>query len=87
MLYRILTEDKNRAKIEHETSKLFPGFTIVEATGCWKGSKEKSLIIEIWAGDDVYIGPIITTLAERIKGLNSQESVLVQEFACTGRLI
>ena len=87
MLYRILTEDKNRDKIEHETRKLFPGFTIIEATGYWKSSKEKSLIIEIWAGDDVYISPIITTLAERIKAFNNQESVLVQEFKCTGRLV
>jgi hypothetical protein len=85
MLYRILTEDKNREKVEAIVGTYFDGFTVIEATGYWKGTKEKSLVIEIWTDDNARSD--INVVAKRIKEVNNQEAVLVQAFQCEGRLI
>lgn len=47
MLYRLFTEDKNRAEVEKIASKHFQGFTMISALGYWQRNPESSLIIEI----------------------------------------
>lgn len=74
-LYRLFTENKNRAELEKLVSEHFSGFTLYNATGYWHKQKEKSLIIEIVADD---VDANITTLAEAIKVINKQEAVLIQ---------
>ncbi len=77
-LYRIYTENKNKAEII-DILKVLDGFTILEATGYWLGSQpyflvEASLVIERLGYDDK---ELINRIAEEIKSLNQQESVIV----------
>jgi hypothetical protein len=75
MLYRIYTEDKNREAIEKICSEVFDGFTIIHANGYYKGIKENTIIIEIVVSiPDLRA---IKYLADNIKRLNHQESVLI----------
>jgi uncharacterized membrane-anchored protein YitT (DUF2179 family) len=73
MKYSIYTENKNKELIEQVISEYFDGFTIIESVGYWKGTKESGLIIEIICSDNM----AVYRLAEDIKTLNKQESVLV----------
>lgn len=75
MLYRLYTEDKNREGIEQIISKYFDGFTLIPAIGYWKGNKEQSLIVEILSDKDVL--PVVEQIAEEIKRVNDQQSVLI----------
>jgi len=87
MLYRILTEDKNRETITGIVSAAFDGFTLIPATGYWKGKPESSLIIEIDSFGDSDAGPKVLRLAEDIRQANNQQAVLVQYSACSSKLI
>lgn len=74
-LFRIYTENKDRKAIELEVGLLFPGFTILQATGHWQGTREYSLVIEIlapWTDE-----PLIHTVARQIRARNKQQAVLV----------
>jgi len=73
MLYRIYTEDKNRAKVIDILNRNVDGYTLIEAHGCWKKQWEESLIIEIV--DE----PIeaIWHISKAIKNVNKQEAVLI----------
>lgn len=85
-LYRICTENKNRAAIERLVSSYVDGFTILEGTGYWKGNREQSLIIEI-AGGETYLPSVVQQIAEQIKLCNTQEAVLVQTSEVESELI
>jgi len=74
MLYRIITENINKAKIIELITKYFDGFTLIEGQGYWRGKSEKTLIIEIMTTGCISV----KRLASRIKSLNNQESVLIQ---------
>lgn len=79
MLYRVLTENVNRAGIERIVASHFDGFTIFTGIGYWKGSMEASLTIEIDAPEaDFYM---VQLVAIEIKELNNQECVMIQQFA------
>lgn len=86
MLYRILTENKNREAVEDIVSAEFPGFTIIEATGYWNGVREESLIIEIDAGNEIK-GMTVTRIAEMIKRHNQQESVMIQAVMTQNKFV
>ena len=76
MLYRIYTEDVNRHRVEAIAQEFFQGFTVLQSTGFWEGSREESVVIEV-IGDES-LRPEVTACAEAIKDANSQEAVLVQ---------
>lgn len=69
----IYTADVNRAGIEDILKRHFDGFTMVPARGCWHGSCEGSLVIQI-AGASV---AELRRAAEEIRVANKQQSVLV----------
>ena len=77
MLYRLFAECKNEAELEKLITNYFEGFTLVKGEGFWRLQKENSLIIEIVTEDTE---AKINGLAEDIKRLNNQESVLVQRI-------
>jgi len=84
-LYRILTENKNQEKIAEIISQYFDGFTLIEATGYYKGKQEKSLVIEIDIGGTKYSARAaarskIADICTDIRNLNQQECVLLQKF-------
>ncbi len=85
MLYRILTENKNLDNVKKLAAAHFDGFTIYKAVGYWKGNEEESLVIEIWAQEKDEA--MVRALAEKIKVINSQESVLIQELSGTGYFV
>ena len=76
--YRIYTEDINRTAILKEANKRFPcGYTFLTGLGCWKGSQEPCLIIEVL--QDPAALATIQRLAADIKRINNQDSVLITE--------
>lgn len=78
MIYRILTENKQRRKLMQLVGLYYKGFTVIEATGYWRGESEKALIIEI--AEDGSREAAIMDLATKIARLNDQEAVLIQRF-------
>lgn len=89
-MYRILTENKNRALVEAAVGSVFDGFTVYEGAGYWKGEREPCLIIEV-------ANPIpelkntmrqmVEGVAEQIKRINAQEAVLIQHIPNNAWLI
>lgn len=78
--YRIMTEDKNRDGIRAILDKEFPGYTLIPGLGCWKGVLEPSLTIEVLpSGQCEHCVPdIVRDIAQRIKQVNKQESVMIE---------
>jgi capsular polysaccharide biosynthesis protein len=73
--YRIYTQDINRDEVIKIISKEFESFTLFNGTGYWQSEQENSLVIEI-------IGRYedrkrITAIANEIKQVNKQQSVLI----------
>jgi hypothetical protein len=79
-LYRILTEDKNREAVESIVAEYFDGFALSNSIGYWKGNRHTSLIIEVIANDAPHTKERVIVVAQRIRELNGQECVLVQEL-------
>jgi len=73
--YRIYTERK--PNVGEIVSQYFDGFTLIPTEGYWKGKREESVIVEVIAS-----GPMrqkVREMAETLKEINGQESVLVVE--------
>ena len=85
MLFRILTENINQPGIENKVNGFFDGYTILKADGYWKTAREKSIIIEIIAEPEAR--KKVFKLAQEIKRLNNQQSVLVQEFGLNSSFV
>ncbi len=76
-LYRIYTENLQRARIEVEANKLLESYTILTGTGYWRGANENTLIIERLADESAIEYIRIKQLARTIKAFNKQDAVLV----------
>jgi len=74
--YRIHTEDVNIHRILELAGKRFEGFTVVSGMGYWRGIPERTVILEIITSD----AASIYLLAEEIRKVNRQESVLVNRI-------
>jgi hypothetical protein len=87
-LYRIYTEDVNREEIERLAALQFDSFSISNAVGYWTGSRECSLVVEVFEPVAFYHAQQkVGKLAQAIKQANKQEAVLVIELDCEGVLI
>ncbi len=94
-LYRIITENKNRADIQRLLQKRFDGFTLFRATGSYTNAVgthiEPALIIEIdldgSGPNDGQSYKDVAEVAQQIKSMNQQEKVLVQQIPCISELI
>jgi len=75
MIYRLHTENVGRKGIAEMVSKYFQGFTLIDATGYYKGKAERSLVIEIMA--PVTMGHVVRFLGKLIAWKNGQECVLI----------
>jgi hypothetical protein len=79
-VYRIYTEDLNRSKIMRLASKTFDSFTLQPPTGYYRGNPEKSIVLEIVEAQQSEV----TALANAIRRLNGQKSVLI--MGLTGKV-
>jgi hypothetical protein len=79
-VYRIYTEDLNRSKIIRLASKTFDSFTLQPTTGYYRGKPEKSIVLEIVEAQQSEV----TALANAIRRLNGQKSVLI--MGLTGKV-
>ena len=86
MLYRILTEDKNKALVMEIVSEFFDGYTVLSAVGVWNRQVEASMIIEI-DSNGLHDGKSVEEIARRIKALNKQEAVLIQRIKSRALLV
>lgn len=79
--YRLYCEDTYRSVIISilEDYPEVTGYTLIEATGYYRATKEKSLIIEIFDVDE----STVIELAEEIREATNQESVAVMEVPGT----
>jgi hypothetical protein len=74
---RIYTEKKNSRRIAKLISGQFESFTIHPTVGYYRGNREPSIAIEIVAANPA----AIRKLAERIKEMNGQKSILTVSFS------
>jgi hypothetical protein len=72
-IHRIYTEKKNKNAIVHLVGTQFESITLQPTLGYYRGSAEKSIVIEIVGAS----APKIKLLAERIRKMNGQQSVLI----------
>lgn len=94
-LYRIITQNKNRADIMTMLRRHFDGFTMYRATGVYTDKIgthiESALIIEIDdIGDVVYDDKfyhVVKHVVEQIKEMNAQECILLQKIETKPELI
>lgn len=71
--FLIYVADFGRSRIERILSRHFDGFTVVAAHGCWKGTCEKSLVVEI-AGTSA---DKVRAAAEDLRVAGKQQQVIV----------
>ena len=81
MLFRILTEDVNRAAILETADDSFEAYTSYEAVGSWRGKREASYVLEFALEPTPENRERVRQLALNIKRQNAQEAVLIQEIA------
>jgi hypothetical protein len=72
-IHRIYTEEKNKNAIVQLVGTQFESFTLQPTLGYYRGSAEKSIVIEIVGAS----ASKIKLLAERIRKMNGQQSVLI----------
>lgn len=86
--YRICTEDVNRERIEALVRARVDCFATYLSWGHWHGVKEDGLTIEyVKAGNKFDLDAEATFLAESIRGMGSQDAVLVYSFPVDMALI
>jgi hypothetical protein len=76
IINRLYTEQKNKRVITRLLSEHFESFTLQPATGYYKGNSEKTIVVEIVGGRR----SAIRHVAERIKKMNGQKSILTIRF-------
>jgi|HubBroStandDraft_1064217.scaffolds.fasta_scaffold226508_2 hypothetical protein len=75
-MFRIVTEDKNVEGIKAALVGLDLDFTLFRGVGTWRGTEEPSLAVEL----DRISRETAESVARKIKTMNNQEAVLLQEF-------
>ena len=66
------TKELELDKIKEIVSRYYDGFTIILATGYWKGNEEKTAIVEV--STDKWNSAIVTSLRNELK----QEAIGIQ---------
>jgi predicted LPLAT superfamily acyltransferase len=82
-LYKIYCENKDREAIEFLIASHIDSFTVTEAIGYYKGTKEKSIVIEVFNTTR----EIINNIAQEIISIFQQESVAIVEIPCYADLV
>lgn len=85
MIYRIQTEDKNRAALLDLVGRYFPGFTVQGAIGYYKGVREPSVSIEVMAPSSM--SHVLRFICKVITQQNRQECVLLASYPVNGEFV
>lgn len=85
MIYRIQTEDKDRAGILELVGRYFPGFTVQSAIGYYKGVREPSVSIEVMAPSSR--AHVVRFICKVIAQCNNQECVLLASYPVNGEFV
>ena len=72
-IHRIYTEAKNEREIVRLASARFESFTVQPTSGYYRGKRERSIVLEI-VGTRPHL---VRDLAQRIRRMNGQKSVLI----------
>jgi hypothetical protein len=72
-VHRIYTEDKNKRGILRLAAARFESFTVQPTDGYYRGKREQSMVLEIVGARPRQI----EELAEQIRRMNGQKSVLI----------
>jgi hypothetical protein len=75
-MYRIVTEEKNVEGIKAALAAFDLDFTLFRGIGSWRGKEERSVAVEL----DRVSRETVEDVARRIKAMNDQEAILLQEF-------
>lgn len=81
-IYRIYTEEKNKKAIVRLVAEHFESFTLQPTLGYYRRKPEKSIVIEIVGAN----ADQIRRLAERIRKMNGQKSVLILKFSADSEI-
>jgi hypothetical protein len=81
-IYRIYTEEKNKKTIVNLIGRQCDSFTLQPTLGYYQGKAEKSIVIEIVGSTAVKI----KRLADRIRKMNGQQSVLILRIDCKSEI-
>jgi hypothetical protein len=81
-IYRIYTEEKNKKAIVNLIGRQCDSFTLQPTLGYYRGKAEKSIVIEIVGSTAVKI----KRLADRIRKMNGQQSVLILRIDCKSEI-
>ena len=88
MIYRIITEDKDRSAVIQLTAGYFDGFSVKTQMGYWQGQPESSIVIEIDnIADDAQQESKIMELTRCIIKRNNQQAILVQRIQSDSELV
>ena len=75
-VHRLYTEKKNQAAIVRLIGEQFESFTLQPVTGYYRGKPEQAIVIEI-VGASI---SAVRNVAEKIKKMNGQRSILTIRF-------
>lgn len=90
LMFRICTEDTNREGIAQILDQWFESWSMWPGKGSWKGTRERSLLIE-WVVPATELPGVARVKAKQVAReigyRNKQEAVLVQEIPCTSTFV
>ena len=75
-VHRLYTEKKNKAAILRLIAEQFESFTLQPVTGYYRGKPEPAIVVEIVGAS----APAMRKLAEKVKRMNGQKSILTIRF-------
>jgi hypothetical protein len=83
----LIRDEEFNAFLADEVVTRFPGFTVYNTLGYWKGQPEETRVIEVLTDDSLVAYSDVYVIANLYKELFSQEAGLVTEEAISGHLV
>lgn len=74
---RMYVGEAPKSEVEEIVMEFFEGFTVIPATGVYKGEREASNVVEIAHNDELETKEALKTLKDRLATEFNQESILM----------
>ena len=85
--YVLYTELINEAQTIQAAKESFHSFTVHHARGIWKGAEEETLLLEFILKDTADNAAWVRALADEIRHMNKQATVLITESTILAEFI